>query len=687
MMRINRINAVFHFNRKQQPGNKSKRRNRTTIKRRLLKSLVSLTAAMCLVFAGINIFMVYQNSVGTMQQEVEKIAASYDLAISNTIKNYKLSVEAIAGSDSISNPKLPVSERKSNLQNLASQYGFSGAVFADSNGKTLDGVDIGNEDYYQNASMGRTSFSKLQKQSDGSAVFYIAAKVTSSEGNNGVVYAILNGSTFNQTISGLSVGEKGYGFITDSNGNIIADKSYEHVTNSVNYIELAKKDSQYAGAASIAQKMISHSTGGQFCSLDGQQKYIYYAPVVDTDWSVAVAADTQEMLSGVYRLIGIIILITVLFILVSVFAVVHIANPMVKPIVGIMDRMQKISEGDLHSEVPPVYTGDEIETLCCSMGSTVQSLNSYIGEISQVLHSMAQGDFTVRAQLNYKGDFVEIKTALDTIVKSINAIFQNVSQTADKVTNGSQEMASQAQMLARGTITQAGTIQELSSSLHEITEKVSQSAENATHASELSKQTLGEVHSGKENMDHMISAMNRINETSAKIGSIIKTIDSIAFQTNILALNAAVESARAGQAGKGFSVVADEVRRLAGQSSQAAKDSSSLIQQCLDAVRDGQITADKTAQSLALIIDKTEQASKISDEISRAAAEQAASVSQISSGVEQISSVVQMNSASAEQSAATSSELNEFAQSLHDELLTHTKFVEQTEPEDSSLHE
>ena len=242
MLRTDRNNTVFHFNRKQQFIHKNKRRKKTPIKRKLLKSLVSLTAVICLVFAGINIFMVYQNSVGTMQQEVEKIAASYDLAISNTIKNYKLSVEAIAGSDSISNPKLPVSERKSNLQDLASQYGFSGAVFADSNGKTLDGSDISNEDYYQNASMGRTSFSKLQKRSDGSAVFYIAAKVTSSEGNNGVVYAVLNGSTFNQTISGLSVGEKGYGFITDSNGNIIADKNYEHVTSSVNYIELAKKD-------------------------------------------------------------------------------------------------------------------------------------------------------------------------------------------------------------------------------------------------------------------------------------------------------------------------------------------------------------------------------------------------------------------------------------------------------------
>lgn len=686
MLRTDRNNTVFHFNRKQQFIHKNKRRKKTTIKRKLLKSLVSLTAVICLVFAGINIFMVYQNSVGTMQQEVEKIAASYDLAISNTIKNYKLSVEAIAGSDSISNPKLPVSERKSNLQDLASQYGFSGAVFADSNGKTLDGSDISNEDYYQNASMGRTSFSKLQKRSDGSAVFYIAAKVTSSEGNNGVVYAVLNGSTFNQTISGLSVGEKGYGFITDSNGNIIADKNYEHVTSSVNYIELAKKDSHYTGAASIVQKMISHNTGGQFCILDNLQKYIYYAPVVDTDWSVAVAADTQEMLSGVYRLMGIIILITALFILVSIFAVFHIARPMVKPIVGLMDRMQKISEGDLHSEVPPVYTGDEMESLCCSIGSTIQSLNSYIGEISHVLHSMAQGDFTVRAKLNYKGDFVEIKTALDTIVKSVNAIFQDVSQTAGKVTTGSQEMAGQAQMLAKGTITQAGTIQELSSSLHEITEKVAQSAEDAAHASELSKQTLDEVQSGKENMDLMVSAMNRINETSAKIGSIIKTIESIAFQTNILALNAAVESARAGQAGKGFSVVADEVRRLAGQSSQAAKDSSSLIQQCLDAVRDGQITADKTAQSLASITDKTEQATKISNEISKAAAEQAASVSQISTGVEQISSVVQMNSASAEQSAATSRELNESAQFLHDELLTHMKFAEQTETENPSVH-
>lgn len=190
---------------------------------------------------------------------------------------------------------------------------------------------------------------------------------------------------------------------------------------------------------------------------------------------------------------------------------------------------------------------------------------------------------------------------------------------------------------------------------------------NATDAADASKkvsQVGAELNESNKQMQEMIAAMSKIGDSSSQIGKIIKTIEDIAFQTNILALNAAVEAARAGEAGKGFAVVADEVRNLASKSADAAKETTTLIQNSIKEVEVGTKIADATATTLLQVVEHAGDVTTAVNHISQASNEQANSINQITLGVEQISSVVQTNSATAEESAAASEELSGQAETM-----------------------
>ncbi len=377
----------------------------------------------------------------------------------------------------------------------------------------------------------------------------------------------------------------------------------------------------------------------------------------------------QASLDGdrMYASAGRIIISSLLFIIVAamLFAL-YIIRSINVPVSELDDVARRIANGDLNQSIT-YHSKDELGKLAVNFNKTVDRLRDYvkyIDEISDVLKQIAGGNLVFELTYDYAGEFAKIKAALEEISNSLNQTMGQINQTSDQVSAGSEQVSSGAQALSQGATEQASSIEELAATIAEISSQVKETAGNASDARLQCGHTGEQVATSNEQMKEMIAAMQEISDKSGEISKIIKTIEDIAFQTNILALNAAVEAARAGEAGKGFAVVADEVRNLASKSSEASKSTAALIEGTVEAVEKGTGIANATAQSLNAVVESTKSVVDTVDKIASAAEQQASSIAQVTQGIDQISSVVQTNSATAEESAAASEELSGQAQVL-----------------------
>ena len=330
----------------------------------------------------------------------------------------------------------------------------------------------------------------------------------------------------------------------------------------------------------------------------------------------------------------------------------------------------KLSNGELNVEYT-VRGNDEISKVGRDVEQIVRRLKDYIkyiDEISHVLEQVGEGNLDFQLEHDYQGDFARVKRAMLLIQDHLSATMSGISDSAAKVNMEAEQISGGAQALAQGATEQASSVEELSAAVQDLNEQTTQGSNHAVEMSHGLNRVKDQVDASNEQMKSMVAAMGDITRQSNAIGKIIKTIDDIAFQTNILALNAAVEAARAGSAGKGFAVVADEVRSLAGKSADAARETNQLIARSMEAVKQGEDLAAATAQALAQAAKGADEIVDSINHIAEAYQDQARRLSEISTGVDQISSVVQTNSATAEQSAAASVELASQANAMRDQV-------------------
>ena len=531
--------------------------------------------------------------------------------------------------------------------------------------KFLDYKFYGNgaEEYYTRVSKEKKNHvvDPFVSSITGETIFVLVVPILYQDEFKGAIVVDLNITMFN-TLGKDEAGEDAKTFfdVINYDGKFVYSSNPEAV---------GKNIAEYVGDNVFKNTIQSEFNKKELFHVKDKYRVRYFSPlsIGGTYWYVQSAMQLKTYNAGKTQLLYTLIAAElVIYIIIQVIIFITIRRAL-NPLGKLATESDKIADGDFNIDISYPYQ-DEIGRLIQSFRHIIERLTYVVSDLKGKLGAFSLGDFAaeINEDENYKGDFHPILLSLQEISRGLNSALKDVQNSSSEVSNSAGQVSSMAQRISAGTAKQASSISDLSETMHGITEQIHHTTKQAEKAQELGGLSGTHVGTSNQKMMDMQGAMQEITEKSKEISKIIKTIDDIAFQTNILSLNAAIEAARAGEAGKGFAVVADEVGNLAKKSQEAAQNTSVLIEETIEAVQKGARFTEETATALHSVSKSTEQVNNLILEISKASEEESEGINKISKVVQEISAVVQENSATAEESAATSEELSAQAKMMTD---------------------